>query len=159
MTRADFTAPEWRYIQTAIIGTVDYVSLSDENFFGDIKEKWDSKKIIKKYAEENESLFIEELMDLDNYYSPLPKFTRDNSREMEPQILRYISKAVDAIEKRDPSFVPEFKRLITELAQTTAESYQGINKTEASAVKKVINALNTKPDSVVKEWDPKNPFA
>ncbi len=157
MTRADFTAPEWRYIQTAIVETINYVSLSSPGFFSGIKEKHNAKKIIEDSATTQDTFFIEEVTNFDNFNSPIPRFARDDANEVESQVLRYITKAVDAIRKRDIN-VPVFKSFIIDLAKGTAEAYRGVSDSENTAVNKIIQALEAAPEPVVKIWDPNNPF-
>lgn len=159
ISRTDFTAPEWQELQTAVMGTIRYMTLISPNFYGDIKETLVARQTIHNYTDQIQSGFIKELVDTSDYESPIPEYASDSAGGLEPPVLRAITNSVAAIQKRDPESVPLFKNLILKLAYRTAEARKGINPDENAAFQKISLALEASPTPVTKEWDPKNPLA
>jgi hypothetical protein len=157
--REDFTTPEWRDLQTAIMGTVKYMTMVSPHIYGDIKDQLVAKQAIKDYIEDTESGFIKELADFDDYKSPFPDRADDTAEGIESDLLRAITNSVAAVQKRDPDTVTIFKNLILKVAYNTATARIQISPEENAAFQKIALALESQPEPEVKEWDPANPLA
>lgn len=157
--REDFTAPEWRELQTAIMGTIRMMTLANPHIYGDIKDSLVAKQAIEDYIDRTESGFIKELADMDDYKSPIPEHADDTAEGLEPPVLRSITNAVDIIHKRDPLSVPLFKNLILKLAYKTARARIQISPEENAIFQKIALALEATPEPIKKEWDPSKPLA
>lgn len=156
--REDFTAPEWRELQTAIMGTIRMMTLANPHIYGDIKDSLVAKQAIEDYIDRTESGFIEELADMDNYRSPIPDHAEDTAEGLEPPVLRAITNAVSIISKRDPSSVPIFKNLLLKLAYKTARARIQISPEENAFFQKIALALESEPTPLTKEWDISKPL-
>jgi hypothetical protein len=157
--REDFTTPEWRDMQAAMMGTIKLMTMVSPHFYGDIKDQLVAKQAINDYIKDTGSNFIEELADFDDYKSPFPDHADDSAAGLEPDVLRIITNSVAAIKKRDPAAVVLFKNLIIKLAYKTAAARIQISPAENEMFQKIALALEAEPEPEVKEWDPANPLA
>ncbi|MCA9342995.1 hypothetical protein KC950_03230 [Candidatus Saccharibacteria bacterium] len=156
--RASFTAPEWNTIQTAILGTIEYVSMSTTNTFGDIKEQVLAKREISKFADEFDSIFVKELSDFSNYKSPLPPHADNDFKSIETPLMQLISSSVESIQQRYPETAETFKKLIVHLAEEVSHTYKTASQPEKDAIDKIKHALESPPHKTY-QWDVNNPLA
>jgi hypothetical protein len=159
LKRTDFTTPEWQELQTAILGTIRYITLASPNFFGDIKEQIIAKKAIENFATSSNSNFINELADFNDFKSySLPNINKLSADELETPVLMAIAKSKEAIAKRDDDSAVMFVNLIKKIAHDVASAHEKMSNAEQNAYTKVILATKEKPYSEAKKWDPNNPL-
>lgn len=156
--RRNFSAPQWRDMQTSIIGTIRYMSLSSSGFFGNIKEEHVANKELKKYSEKLNSSFINELINFDGYKSPFEEHITDGTEGLEAPLLRKITNSVYVINQQDPESAVIFKNLILHLAYTVADAENEITPIENTNYAKIANALEAKPIPENTDWNPSDPF-
>ncbi len=156
--RESFTTPEWVNIQTAVLGTIEYVSMSTTNTFGDIKEQVLARREISKFADEFDSLFVEDLSDFSNYKTPLPPHADDDYASIEAPLMHAISTSVESIKKRSPETAETFKKLIVHLAEEVSHTFKTASPPEKKAIENINNALESPPYKTYK-WDVNNPLA
>lgn len=156
--RESFTTPEWVTIQTAVLGTIEYVSMSTTNTFGDIKEQVLAKREISKFADRFDSLFVENLSDFSNYKSPLPPHADDDYASIEAPLMQTISTSVESIKKRSPETAETFKKLIVHLAEEVSKTFKTTSLPEKKAIENIKNALES-PSYETYKSDINNPLA
>lgn len=157
--RNDFTTPQWQEMQTAIIGTIQYMTLVSPHFYGDIKDRLVAKKTLEDYIQDTGSNFLKELAEFDDYKSPIPDYADDSAEGQETIVLHSITNSVASIKKLDPNSAMLFKNLILKLAHDTATARIQISPAENIAFQKIAQALETEPTPEVKEWSPDDPLA
>lgn len=157
--RENFTTPQWIDMQMSIKETPRYLILSHPGFFEDLKDSFVTKRVIKNFADNANSELIDDLLDFDNYKSPIPEYARDTSEGIEPQLLRAITNSVALLILQDQNSALLFKDLVTKIANSILDADKHINPTESVAYQNILNALEAEPEPIVKEWDPKNPLA
>lgn len=157
LDRSDFSAPEWYTLQSAILGTERYVQKASPNFYGDIKEGIVAKRVIKKFADDNASLLISELINFENYKSVFSDGAEANARSLEAPLMSVLSKSIDIIDKRSPTEADLFKSLILDLAYSIARARIKISDEEAKAIRKIAIAMET-PPLKARHWDPNDPL-
>lgn len=155
--RESFTTPEWVNIQTAVLGTIEYVSMSTKNCYGDAKEKFFAKKEIAKFANEFDSLFVSNLADFSNYRSPLPPHADDDYKSIEAPVVQAIATSVESINNRSPETAETFKKLILHLAEEVGATYKTTSTPEKEAIENIKQALQAEPYKE-KRWDPSEPL-
>ncbi len=156
--RADFTTPEWQQLQTAVLGTVEYVTMKSPHIYGDYVDRFHAQQTIKDYRDKNDSLFIKELTDFDDYKSPIPEHATKTAESIEGPTLRALTKSVAMIRQRDESAAALFKNLILKIAYRTAKARIRISPAENEALTKISLALEAEPEVLNKKWDPSNPL-
>lgn len=158
ISRGEFSTPEWNTIQTAVIGTIKYVSMSTTNYFGDKKEYFFAKREIKRFADEFDSVFINDLSDFSSYKSPLPAHADNDFKSIEVPVRQSIALAIEAISKRSPETAETFKQLLIHLAENVSTTYKTASPPEIAAIETIKQAILT-PPVTEKRWDPSNPLA
>ena len=157
LTRSNFSSPEWYTLQTVIIGTIKYVSMSSPHFYGDLKESIIAKQSLKEFAKTNNSNFIDELADFNNHKSVIPEHKDDDARSLEAPLMSKLSESIEIIKKRDPAMATLFKNLILKLAYDVARGRIKISNEENQAIRKIAIALETPPFKN-KRWSPDKPL-
>lgn len=158
LRREDFTTPEWQQLQTAVLATIEYVTLKSPHIYGDYVDRHRAKQSIHQYKDKQDSELIRDLTDFDDYKSPIPEHATKTADSIEGPTLRSLTESVAMIRQRDARAVALFKNLILKIAYNTAKARIRISPAENEALIKISLALEKEPEVLHKKWDPSNPL-
>ncbi len=139
-SRESFTTPDWQTLQTAVIGTIYYLTMGKSGFLDDFIDKRIANKTLDQYKDQTQSLFIEDLVNLKDYKWPIPKYGRQDAEAIEPTVLKSISDSIAVINQQDPTILTLFKNLVLVLAYNIA-SNNSASPTENQQYLKIIYAF------------------
>lgn len=141
LSRKDFSSPDWYKMQACLVGTAKYVALTDKNFLDDFREMRDYNRLLNEIKDESPSPFIADLIDFDNYKSPIPKHTLDDASAIEVPVLMYIKDSVNLLKKVGPAELIEFRQLVNRVANETADHIDETSDQELLALQKITHTL------------------
>jgi hypothetical protein len=141
-TRSDYTYPEWNTLQSAVVGTAFYIRKLTPGFFDQIRVKYSADKLIDNLEDNHADKFFQQLLNVDNFKSRVPKFVPRNAGAIEVPVLQAIDASIEILNKKDPAKIEKFERIILEIAQVTADAVDGINPQEQQAINEIIEVLN-----------------
>lgn len=119
-SRESFTTPDWQTLQTAVIGTIYYLTMGRSGIVDDFIDKRIAHKTLDLYKAQTQSSFIEDLVNLKDYKWPIPKYGRQNAEAIWPTVLKSISDSITVINQQDPTILTLFKNLVLTLAYNIA---------------------------------------
>ena len=140
-SRPDFTTPEWQTLQTAVISTIYYLTLSDPNFIEDFVDKHIANKALDQYKDQTQSVFINDLVNLKHYKWQIPKYGRQDASALEPTVVQSINEAITKLNQHDQTVLPLFKNLILALAHKIAV-YNNASTQENYHYNKIVEIFN-----------------
>jgi hypothetical protein len=157
-SRADYSYPEWNTLQSAVVGTAYYIRKLTPGFFDQLRIKYSSDKFIDSLEENHSDQFFQQLLNIDNFKSRVPKFVPRNAGGIEVPVLQAIDASIEILNKKDPAKIEKFERIILEIAQVTADAVDGISSSEQMAINEIIEVLNGRL-AVASEEDVVNAYA
>ncbi len=141
-TRSDYTYPEWNTLQSAVVGTAFYIRKLTPGFFDQIRVKYSADKLIDNLEDNHADKFFQQLLNVDNFKSRVPKFVPRSAKGIGVPVLQAIDASLEILEKKDPAKIEPFERLILEIANETADAVDGISPKEQAAINEIIEVLN-----------------
>jgi hypothetical protein len=141
-TRSDYTYPEWNTLQSAVVGTAFYIRKLTPGFFDQIRVKYSANKLIDNLEDNHADKFFQQLLNVDNFKSRVPKFVPRSAKGIGVPVLQAIDASLEILEKKDPAKIEPFERLILEIANETADAVDGISPKEQAAINEIIEVLN-----------------
>ncbi len=146
--RKNFTSPEWQTLQSSLIFTTKYISLSQKSLIGDFQEKISASYVLTKYAEDYPDTFLKSLSDYSNYKSPINLDDLDDSLAVESPTLQSIKESKYILKNYDQESLGIYINLIRDLCVETAEISGSVNSDEVESVNKIIEELNKPVDEI-----------
>jgi hypothetical protein len=141
-TRSDYTYPEWNTLQSAVVGTAFYIRKLTPGFFDQIRVKYSADKLIDNLEDNHADKFFQQLLNVDNFKSRVPKFVPRSAKGIGVPVLQAIDASLEILEKKDPAKIEPFERLILEIANETADAVDGISPKEQAAINEIIEVLS-----------------
>lgn len=140
--RQNFTTPEWQTLQSSLIFTAKYISLSQKSLIGDFYEKINASYVLKKYTETYLDTFLTSLADYSEYKFPIDIDQLDQPEAIEPPTIQSIKESKIILSKYDTESLEIYKKLIRDLAIETAEISGDVNESEVNCVNIIVEELN-----------------
>ena len=140
--RKDYSYPEWNTLQSAVLGTAEYIMKLSPGFFEELKIKYTVNKMLNDLENEESNIFFKQLFNFKGFKSRVPKYVPRDAGGIEVPVLQAIDASIEILSKKDPSLIEPFERLILEIANVTADAADGISPQESRAINEIIEVLN-----------------
>ncbi len=146
--RKDFTTPEWQTLQSSLIFTTKYISLSQKSLIGDFQEKINASYVLNKYAQDYPDTFLRSLSDYSNYKSPINLDNLEDALAIEPPTLQSIKESKYILKNYDQESFNIYMNLIRDLCIETAEISGSVDSSEVESVNRIIEELNKQVEEI-----------
>lgn len=141
LSRKDFSAPDWYKMQACIVGTAKYINLANKNLFDDYKESIAYDSYLEQVRLNLPSPFISDLINFENYKSPIPKHTLNDVSAIEVPLFQCIKDSTNLLKKVGPAELIEFRRLIFKVASIVADRVDDTSEKELTSLQRLIDTL------------------